>query len=131
MGDRKKMSAIRKAKAFAQEAHEGQERRATREPYYEHCLRVHNILKALDETEDVLIAALLHDVVEDTEYTCSDIAKLFGEGVAMLVLECTKPYTHLHSRNALKIKFADMLDNVSDVPTKTWVQNKCNMMKNI
>nr|MBP8990136.1 bifunctional (p)ppGpp synthetase/guanosine-3',5'-bis(diphosphate) 3'-pyrophosphohydrolase [Clostridia bacterium] len=59
---------IEKAYAFASEAH-GDQRRATGEPYIVHPLAVAAILTDLEVDEDTLVAALLHDTVEDTGKT--------------------------------------------------------------
>lgn len=69
------MASIKKAYELANKAHEGQTR-ATGEPYIIHPLAVAYILAELRMDEEGLIAALLHDVVEDTEYTVEDIKKL-------------------------------------------------------
>lgn len=83
------MVSIKKAYELANKAHEGQTR-ATREPYIIHPLAVAYILAELRMDEEGLIAALLHDVVEDTEYTVEDIKKAFGEEIAFLVDGVTK-----------------------------------------
>lgn len=80
---------IMKAFTIADKAHEGQFR-ASGEPYIMHPLAVAEILAHLQIDHITLIAALLHDVVEDTEYTKEDIEKLFGAEVAFLVDGVTK-----------------------------------------
>ena len=80
---------IMKAFTLADKAHEGQFR-ASGEPYIMHPLAVAEILAHLQIDHITLIAALLHDVVEDTEYTKEDIEKLFGAEVAFLVDGVTK-----------------------------------------
>ena len=80
---------IMKAFTLADKAHEGQFR-ASGEPYIMHPLAVAEILAHLQIDYITLIAALLHDVVEDTEYTKEDIEKLFGAEVAFLVDGVTK-----------------------------------------
>lgn len=80
---------IIKAFTLADKAHEGQFR-ASGEPYIMHPLAVAEILAHLQIDHITLIAALLHDVVEDTEYTKEDIEKLFGAEVAFLVDGVTK-----------------------------------------
>lgn len=80
---------IMKAFTLADKAHEGQFR-ASGEPYIMHPLAVAEILAHLQIDHITLIAALLHDVVEDTEYTKEDIEKLFGAEVAFLVDGITK-----------------------------------------
>ncbi|WP_111708453.1 RelA/SpoT family protein [Lutibacter citreus] len=81
---------IRKAFDIALEAHKKQ-RRKTGEPYIFHPIAVAKIVAyeiGLDTTS--IVAALLHDVVEDTEYTLEDIERLFGENVARIVNGLTK-----------------------------------------
>ncbi len=79
----------KKALAFAKRAHQGQ-KRTSGEPYYTHPLAVANILKTIHADEDTLVAALLHDAVEDTEITNDEIKKAFGPIVAKLVEGVTK-----------------------------------------
>jgi GTP diphosphokinase / guanosine-3',5'-bis(diphosphate) 3'-diphosphatase len=69
---------------FSKSAHEGQFR-ASGDPYISHPLAVANILAQLHLDPQALTAALLHDVMEDTEVTKAEIAKKFGKPVAELV----------------------------------------------
>lgn len=80
---------IMKAFLLAEKAHEGQFR-ASGEPYIMHPLAVAEILAHLQIDHITLMAALLHDVVEDTDYTKEDIEELFGPEVAFLVDGVTK-----------------------------------------
>ena len=63
---------------FSDKAHMGQ-KRASGEPYIEHCNEVALILAELHMDTTTLSAALLHDVVEDTEHTLEDIRDKFGD----------------------------------------------------
>ncbi len=80
---------IIKAYDYALSAH-GEQRRATGEPYIIHPLAVAEILTELEVDCDTLIAALLHDTVEDTGKTIAEIKVDFGEDVACLVDGVTK-----------------------------------------
>lgn len=80
---------MKKAYEIAKDAHEGQFRRSG-EPYIIHPVQVAKILYGLGMDSDSMIAALLHDVVEDTELTKEDVKKDFGEDVAELVEGVTK-----------------------------------------
>ena len=80
---------LEKAYALAENAHSGQNR-ASGEPYITHPLEVAYILADLELDCDTLVAALLHDVVEDTDYTLNDIKSEFGESVATIVDGVTK-----------------------------------------
>ena len=74
---------------FADSAHAGQLRKSG-EPYIIHPLAVAEIVAELELDTDSVIAALLHDCIEDTAATHADIAKKFGEPVAQLVEGVTK-----------------------------------------
>jgi guanosine-3',5'-bis(diphosphate) 3'-pyrophosphohydrolase len=74
---------------FAKAAHEGQLRRSG-EPFFAHALTVASILADLRLDVDTLIAAMVHDVVEDTEYEMDDIRQRFGNDVAHMVDGVTK-----------------------------------------
>ena len=87
---RKKVEIIDKAYRFAKEAHKGVRRRSG-EPYILHPIAVAQIvISELGLGSTSICAALLHDVVEDTEYTRDDIAANFGETVADIVEGLTK-----------------------------------------
>ncbi len=83
------LDLIRLAFEFADDAHHGQTR-ASGEPYIQHPLTAAITLAQLDMDEATLIAALLHDVPEDTPVTLNDIEKQFGKEVAVLVSGVTK-----------------------------------------
>ncbi len=80
---------VEKALKFSEEAHEGQIRKSG-EPYILHPILVSSIVSKLSEDEAMVIAALLHDVVEDTDFTIDEVKKEFGEDVAHLVEGLTK-----------------------------------------
>src|SRR5690625_1503439 len=83
------LSAVDRAYEVARRAHEGQMRRSG-DPYITHPVSVATILAELGMQPAVLIAALLHDTVEDTDYTLEELTKEFGEEVAKLVDGVTK-----------------------------------------
>jgi len=83
------VSILRRAYEFSDKAHFGQ-KRVSGEPYIEHCHEVALILAELHMDTTTLTAALLHDVVEDTEHTLEEIRDLFGDEIADLVDGVTK-----------------------------------------
>ena len=87
---RKKVEIIDRAYKFAREAHRGV-RRLSGEPYIMHPIAVARIvISELGLGSTSICAALLHDVVEDTDYTREDIAAAFGDKIAGIVEGLTK-----------------------------------------
>src|SRR5262245_61821630 len=78
------VNMVRRAYYYAEQAHDGQIRRSG-EPYVTHPLAVAGILEAMHMDHQSLMAALLHDVIEDTGLTREAIAGQFGDAVANLV----------------------------------------------
>lgn len=88
--NQEELDIVHKAYEFANQAHKGIRRRSG-EPYIIHPIQVATIVVTkIGLGYKSIVAALLHDVVEDTEYTTEDISNLFGEKVASLVDGLTK-----------------------------------------
>ncbi|WP_449277440.1 RelA/SpoT family protein [Leucobacter sp. GX24907] len=83
------LSIVERAYVVAERAHRGQKRRSG-EPYITHPIAVSQILADLGVAPVVVAAALLHDTVEDTDYSLEQLAEDFGDEVAMLVDGVTK-----------------------------------------
>ena len=124
------MQRVRDAYALASEAHKDQ-RRKTGEPYIIHPIAVARIVaEELELGASPVIAAFLHDVVEDTDYTIEDIRERFGNDVAFLVGVVTKQKKDKYEKSkqvdnyrqilasvqydvrAILIKLADRLHNM-------------------
>lgn len=87
---RRKVDIINKAFNFARQAHKGV-RRLSGEPYIMHPIAVARIaVEEMGLGSTSICAALLHDVVEDTDYTVEDISNIFGERIAHIVDGLTK-----------------------------------------
>ncbi|MEM9530488.1 MAG: bifunctional (p)ppGpp synthetase/guanosine-3',5'-bis(diphosphate) 3'-pyrophosphohydrolase [Pseudomonadota bacterium] len=86
---RRQVRRVERAFRISAEAHEGQTRRSG-EAYIHHPIEVAEILAKLSMDDDTLVAALLHDTVEDTELTTEDVEAEFGPTVAALVDGVTK-----------------------------------------
>ena len=82
-------AALNKAYVFAMQAH-GSQQRASGDPYFSHPVEVAGILTGLRLDTASIVTALLHDVVEDTDYTLHDIESLFGTEIRRLVDGVTK-----------------------------------------
>ena len=135
-----KLEKLLKAADFAANKHKRQKRKGINgEPYINHPLEVAHILASVGKVEDadILIAAILHDTVEDTDTTKEEITELFGENVAEMVMEVTDDKSlskaerkqlqiehapHL-SNGAKQIKLADKMNNIGDItnnPPENW-----------
>jgi len=82
--DGEQIDDVHRAYLLAAEAHEGQSR-LSGEPYIHHPLAVARTVAELNMDRDSIIAAILHDVIEDTPLTKEDLAEQFGDEVAQLV----------------------------------------------
>ena len=103
-GDPQELGMIQKAFEFANEAHKGVRRRSG-EPYILHPIAVAKIVVSnIGLGYKSIIAALLHDVVEDTDYTVDDLRSLFGDKVATLVEGLTKIKTVLDNEDKAEQK---------------------------
>ena len=106
------LQRIKDAYQLAAVAHEGQKRN-TGEPYIVHPIAVANIAaEELELDANTVIAAFLHDVVEDTEYTLEDIRKRFGDDVAFLVDVVTKRKKHNYEHTKQVDNYRQILESV-------------------
>ena len=106
------MQRVRDAYALAAEAHKEQ-RRKTGEPYIIHPIAVARIVaEELELGANPVIAAFLHDVVEDTEYTIDDIRERFGDDVAFLVGVVTKQKKDKYEKSKQVDNYRQILSSV-------------------
>ncbi|MEK7202151.1 MAG: HD domain-containing protein [Patescibacteria group bacterium] len=121
--------AIQKAIEVAIVAHEGQTRKGKNVPYITHLLSVGLILARTGASEEIIVAGILHDVLEDTNLTKEYLVKEFGKDVARIVDDVTEQdksllwverkrlaLEHISSMlpDSLLVKSADTLYNMSD-----------------
>lgn len=138
------LSKLLQAASFAAKKHHGQHRKgANAEPYIVHPLGVAKLLAEVGKVEDydILIAAVLHDTIEDTKTTEEEITELFGATVCGYVLEVTddkdlpkaerklKQIEHAPhlSDGAKHVKLADKISNITDIiknPAVDWSQKR-------
>lgn len=132
------------AAAFSAERHRDQRRKGGRDtPYINHPLEVAERIVRVGGVEDidVLMAAILHDTIEDTETSADEIEGLFGAVVCNLVLEVTDDRTltsaerkrleiehaPLLTPGAKLIKLSDKTSNIADMdtnPPPTWTRQR-------
>ncbi|GAB2809179.1 HD domain-containing protein [Ferruginibacter profundus] len=84
------MSIVSKALVFATYHHQHQHRKGTQIPYMTHLLNVCKLVAENNCSDEVLAAALLHDVVEDTDVTIEEVEEKFGRQVAEIVRGATE-----------------------------------------
>jgi (p)ppGpp synthase/HD superfamily hydrolase len=126
---------IAEAAAFAKEAHGSidQRRKYTNEPYIVHPAEVASIVRTVGSaTVEMVMAAWLHDVVEDTPHTIGDITERFGPGVSALVgwltdISVPEDGNRAHRKNmdlehsgaapaaAQTVKYADLIANTGSI----------------
>ena len=118
---------------YAKEAHGTQVRKYTGEPYITHPVAVANLVASRTIDCEMICAALLHDVIEDTDVTYDDLMEVgFGRGIAELVLELSdvselsdgnrdtrkaidRQHTSEASSRAKTVKLADLIHNSSSI----------------
>ena len=106
------MARIKQAYEFAALAHTGQTRKSGA-PYIVHPIAVSKIVaEELELDANTIIAAFLHDVVEDTDYTVEDIRERFGDDVAFLVATVTKQKKQKYNHSKQIDNFHQMLASV-------------------
>jgi len=116
---------IIKAYAFAEKKHESQTRKFSNLPYFSHPKAVARIIEQLTGDEEMIIVALLHDTLEDTDTQIEEIEGLFGTNIKNYVVELTTfNSTNISKKNylgekiqklsdkALTVKLADRLHNI-------------------
>lgn len=84
------MDVFEKAAAFALRAHGGMTRKRTNTPYILHPMEAACIVGTMTDDREILAAAVLHDVVEDTPVTAEEIRETFGDRIAELVASETE-----------------------------------------
>lgn len=97
------ISMLEKAYDLAMTAHKDQYRKSG-EPYIVHPLSVAYILADLELDKESMVAGILHDVVEDTDITISQVAEMFSEEVALLVDGVTKLTQLKYSKDKVEVQ---------------------------
>jgi (p)ppGpp synthase/HD superfamily hydrolase len=148
------MNLIARATLFADQAHDGQLRKFTGLPYISHPMEVMQIVRGVCNDDDILAAAVLHDVIEDCGVTYTDLVLEFGDRVATLVYLVTNAADESDGdriarafinraimanapADAQTIKLADIISNLSGIDialecdpawTKMYLEEKVDMI---
>ena len=113
-------------------AHRNQRRKYEDAPYVVHCERVARIVAEYTNDDNVIAAAMMHDVLEDTDVTAEEMRRVFGDKITDLVLEVTdvsrpsdgkravrkerdKEHLARSSAGGATIKLADLIDNCTSI----------------
>lgn len=113
------MDLFDRAIEFAVKAHSGAVRKGTETPYIVHPMEVAAIVATMTNDASVLAGAVLHDVVEDTEYTIDDIRREFGDKVAALVAsESENKREDLPSNETWKVRKQETLEHLLYAPVE-------------
>lgn len=135
--------------AFAATAHAGQRRKYSNEPYVTHCIEVMNTVRAAGGSIEMQCAAVLHDTIEDTHSSYSDLHIEFGENVAEMVLSLSDmeqgnratskrlscERLAAASGEVQTIKYADLISNTSSIAehdpdfAKVYFREKATLLK--
>lgn len=130
------MTKLDNAIQYAVGAHSGQVRKLSGAPYILHPLEAATIVGSITSDEDIIIAALLHDVVEDAGKTNEEIKTLFGARVAALVAsETENKREHISPDKTWKIRKQETLSALSetgDVAVKIlWLGDKLSNVRSL
>jgi (p)ppGpp synthase/HD superfamily hydrolase len=137
---------VQLALEFATVKHQGQVRKVSGVPYVTHPIHVAELLtqyKQSKRIDELKVACLLHDTLEDTNTTLSEIISKFGSLVGNLVNELTSDTTEIQrvgkvvylkhkmvgmSSYGLTLKLLDRLSNISDSPKTSYIEDTVDMM---
>lgn len=123
---------LAEAAAFAAKAHEGVHRKGTDEPYISHPIEAGLIAMTITVDEDVIVAAFLHDVIEDTNYEYDDIKSRFGERVAKLVAyESEDKMRNIPAEDSWKARKQAFLEHISSAPLDAKIICLCDKVSNL
>ena len=117
---------------IARKAHSGQSRKYTRDPYLTHPFAVSGLVASVTTDDDMIVAAILHDVVEDSPISIETIYGIFGKRIGDMVENLTdvskksdgnrevrkridREHTAKASKEAKTIKLADLIDNTKTI----------------
>ena len=130
------MHIVERALIFAAEAHQGAFRKQTTIPYILHPAEVCAIATTMTQDPEILAAALLHDVAEDTEYSLEDIRRIFGSRIADLVeADTEKSYPDQKKSKTWQKRKEDslaVLKDSSDIAVKIlWLSDKLSSLRGI
>ncbi|MFX0162464.1 MAG: HD domain-containing protein [Candidatus Hodarchaeota archaeon] len=121
---------ISKAFFFSKMAHEGQKRKGGAD-FFIHPLEVAKMLSKLGADEETVCAALLHDVVEDTEATLDEVREEFGEKIAFLVEALTKTSIDFENKAERKARYREQVKKATEEDRRVLLIKLADRLHNI
>lgn len=118
---------VEKALSFATNAHTGQYRKYTGEPYVNHPIFVCNLVSDFTDDKEILAAALLHDTMEDCEVTYEELCNEFGKRVADMVKELTSDKEEIQAKG--KVDY--MVNKINKMSEPCFLIKLCDMLSNM
>lgn len=128
-----KVATISGAREFAEKAHKGQKRSFSDEPYVNHPYSVAKILYDMGASTDLVIAAILHDTLEDTPVTMFELEAEFGAMITSLVWWVSEPSKIEESKHRKPTKHqrkAEFNSKISAAPTKAQTLKAADILHN-
>ncbi|MBP5467061.1 MAG: bifunctional (p)ppGpp synthetase/guanosine-3',5'-bis(diphosphate) 3'-pyrophosphohydrolase, partial [Clostridia bacterium] len=127
---------MEKAIKYATDAHEGQKRKLIDAPYILHPMETAAIVSRITCDEDVVCAAILHDVAEDTGRSIDEIERLFGKRVAELVgAETEDKRTNLPPEATWRVRKEETLAHLRQTEDRAvkilWLADKLSNMRSV
>tara|TARA_Y100000296_G_C5167258_1_gene255370 strand:- start:1875 stop:2279 length:405 start_codon:yes stop_codon:yes gene_type:complete len=116
---------MRKTIEFVKKVHGDQVRKETNRPYWNHPVTVSRMLKSITTDKNIIIAGLLHDVLEDTSFNEKEMREMFGEKITSIVKEVSKNKEgkfEIKTKEGLIVKLVDILHNLSDQPKEKYIK---------
>ena len=127
---------VSKAIVFATEAHDGMRRKKSEAPYILHPLEVATIVSTMTDSQEVIAAGILHDVVEDAGITIDEVGTRFGERVRELVSSETEDKReHLSPEETWRIRKEESLERLKSTEDidvlRLWIGDKLSNIRAI
>ena len=123
---------VDKAIRFATQAHQGAERKGRGVPYIVHPMECVSIVSMCSRDQDLMAAAALHDVVEDTDVTIDDIRREFGDRVASLVADETVKAEEGEDKHASwRRRKQQVLDHLTTAPRESKIVAMADKLSNL
>ena len=106
-------SLIKKALYYAAEKHDGQYRKGTKVPFIVHPVLVAFTICRYTHNEDTIIAAILHDIIEDCDISITELTNLYNQKVSNMVEELSLPKSKKLEKNVWRKKKQEYISHIS------------------